>query len=185
MRRIKWQCDDRDLTMMVQWCNGIVLMVWLAVRGRWALDFGIPHYTINVGRFSYHTLVDLWSSSEIIHSSTTVQWWWLVLVGVQGSSVLLQFYSIGPSNTIGHKLWLPNCVRLGGRNTWGFLNFEATGISKAILEKEKTLHFHTPMGWRLLLELETHWTWVNLRTHMFTHFFPWDIIPWEIILPTV
>ena len=73
---------------------------------------------------------------------------------MHGSSVLLYIYSIGPSNTIGHKLWFPNCVRLGGRNTLGFPNFEATRISKAILEKEKTLYFHTlSLGWRLLLEL--------------------------------
>ena len=37
-------------------------------------------------------------------------------------------------------------MRLGGQNIWGFPNFEATRISKAILEKEKTLHFHTPIG---------------------------------------
>ena len=65
-------------------------------------------------------------------------------VGVQGSSVLLYLYSIGPSNPIGHKLWLPSYVRIGGWNTWGFPNFEATEISKAILENEETLHSHTP-----------------------------------------
>ena len=92
---------------------------------------------------------------------------------MQGSSVLLYVYSIGPSNTIGHKLWLPNYVRLGGWNTWGFLNSEATGISKAILGNEKTLHV---LRWRLLLELETHWTWVNLRTHMFMYFLPWILV---------
>jgi len=53
------------------------------------------------------------------------------LVGVQGSSVLLYVYSLGSNNTIGHQLWFPNCVRLGGGNTWNVPNFKATGISKA------------------------------------------------------
>ena len=134
----------------------------------------------NVGRFSYHTFVNLWSPSEIIHSSTAVQWWWLVLLGVQGSSVLLYFYSIGPSNTIGHKLWFPNCGRLGRRNTWGFLNFEATEISNRKGENPALSHSKLILGLRLLLELENHWTWFNLRTHMFMYFLPWDII-----LPTL
>jgi len=30
----------------LRWCDSIVLMVWLAVIGRWVLDFGIPHYAI-------------------------------------------------------------------------------------------------------------------------------------------
>jgi len=38
--------EDRDLTKMVRWCDGIMWKVWLAVQGRWALDFGIPHYAI-------------------------------------------------------------------------------------------------------------------------------------------
>ena len=43
----------------------------------------------------------------------------VVLVGVQGSLVLQYVYSIGPSEMIGHKLWVLNSVRLGGQNIWG------------------------------------------------------------------
>jgi len=49
---------------------------------------------------------------------------WL-LVGVQGSSVLLYFYSIGPSK----QIVAPRLLEAWGTK---YPNFEATGISKAI-----------------------------------------------------
>jgi len=73
----------------------------------------------------------------------------VVLVGVQGSSVLLYVYEIEPSEMIGHKLWFPNGVRLEGQNTWGFLNFEVKGIFKAILEKER---IHDTYMFKTLIE---------------------------------
>ena len=58
-------------------------------------------------------------------------------------SLTVYVYSIWPSKMICHKLWLPNCIRLEQQNIWRFMNFKATGISKAILEKERTLTNHT------------------------------------------
>ena len=76
----------------------------------------------NVGRFSYHTLVTVTFDLQVkvfTHQPPSNDGgWFLVVYRVLQFSYI--FYSVGPSNTIGYKLWLLNCVRLGGRNTWGF-----------------------------------------------------------------
>jgi len=74
------------------------------------------------------------------------------LVGVQGSLFLLLFMlnSIGSDEMIGHKLWLPNYVKLWGLGE-GFPNFKAMEISGAILENPVLSHLKLILEWKLLL----------------------------------
>ena len=63
---------------------------------------------------------------------------------------------------IGHKLWLPNYVKLWGLGE-GFPNFKAIEISWAILEKENPVlsHLKLILEWKLLLAVAEQVTEVS------------------------